>query len=618
MKRKMLISFLTGLMTICGLSTASAVYAADPVDVSSVESAFEDVISVESEADFNFDSEELEEGNLLSPVEKERMPEKDYDETMEPSIGEPPLPPVEEEEPDIDGEENEPEIQEEEATKEIPSGTLLIKPDKEEITSLDIQESFAFVYAGTKKEDVLLPDSSKLQILLSEGFLLNQVSTGKWNGTDGGVTVSFVDPDGTVIETVTFAQDQAIDASLLGTVKRIVFVTDSYSDSIEGILFEGKLDDKTCGDPYVIHAVYGSQDDSVIYAVEEKSISTTYITLPIPVLNSSNKELHTGYVSEIQMSDYAADRDVEELTIKISVPDGITVNGVKVPEFDHADTTVWVDGRQITETDSFDKESDTISLIEIKVKPENGIITQTDVFKLFFRNDLEDEGILSMKGTAEFQFSDGTKKSFSLKDLNFVLKGIYTSPSEEIEPDPGTEDEPSDEPAVSPDEEPIEDENPDDDEKEPEKKDEPERKPIHILEVIDHVGLGSGILSASVDTGIDYFSIFNPDSEEDEYVYITDNKPVTERIKDVSAEYKDKKDDSDKKKPDNQKDEKTSGWKSTRTEKGKNIYNRNVLIPAVCIAGVLLGLRILLHVIGRVRKRKEDTEDNVNEHNKEK
>lgn len=505
---------------------------------------------------------------------------------------------------------------ENESTLAAPYGEAALAAEYEEITSLDLTQTYYFQYSETdegERDEYI--DSAVLSFELDTGFSAQTIQTGTWNGFDGMLCIRLYGKAGGLVATQSVYQGDSLDVSGYEDVSRIEILSERYSDEIADVSVSGIIDKKAVGDPISFSAVYMSGDLNSNHASAKILTPTTYINLPLPEVKTSADSVYYGDSLVLSIGEYICDysEQIKEFAINIRIPEGMQAEGLRVPDFTDASVTVFTDGEEAEVQQGTAVVSNTVSEVSIVVKPVGGLILQESDMSITLIAVAEEKKNCEIKSSVSFRFFDGTEKELNIDEATVEMKGIYSEIDPEPEPDP--QPEPSPQPEPDPSEEQKEDETADKDtETAKENSNEVTQEKVLpvVIKVVDHTGLDIGNTTASVvgtrNTGSIFDSIYASDSGQSASEYFEKEKIETASVEDASAvvkELQEKANEAENSYRHREKKADTSQMSEKESDEKSGSKSSGIVVPALISLAIAAVITVLLIYLGIRRKQNE-------------
>lgn len=304
-------------------------------------------------------------------------------------------------------------------------GKIAIVQEKEKLTENDLEQVYHYSYESLGKN---LP-YTKADTLFSDGFTPSSLIVADWKNYEGDIQVTVTDKDGK--ETVLQAQEkEEVDLTSYGDVQKVALQPDGTIEddsSFDGLSVSGKADptkDQVSTTLSVKHSEDGEEFSETTSASATTQMEKENYEAGTPEFSAEKTELSYGEETTISVNGITGKGKIpESYEVRIQIPEGVHLETVTAPAFDHASCKLYNGEEEILDSNVSDKN---ITELTLKIQPD-GDFSQKDSLKLLVKDteNSKEKTSVSIKGSASVKTATGQTIENPMKDFSLQLSYTY-------------------------------------------------------------------------------------------------------------------------------------------------------------------------------------------------
>lgn len=304
-------------------------------------------------------------------------------------------------------------------------GKIAIVQEKEKLAENDLEQIYHYSYESLGKK---MP-YTKADTTFSDGFSPSSVIVADWENYEGNVQVTVTDKDGK--ETVIQAKEnEEVDLTSYGNVQEIELQPDGAIEddsSFEGLSVTGKADpvkDQVSTTISVKHSEDGKEFSETASGTATTKIEKESYEAGTPEFSAGKTDLAYGEETTVSVNGITGKGKIpESYEVRIQIPEGLHLETVTAPVFDHASCKLYNGEEEIVDGNVSDKN---VTEITLKIQPD-GDFSQKDSLKLLVKDteNSKEKSSVSMKGSASVKTASGQAVENPMKDFPFQLSCTY-------------------------------------------------------------------------------------------------------------------------------------------------------------------------------------------------
>ena len=336
------------------------------------------------------------------------------------------------------------------------AGGLTVDQANDSLTT-DGRQSYALSYDGASTDQ---PGAGNLSIDLGDGFQAGKICVGDWAAYDGDVNVSiqYHNDDGEELSyTGSYAENSILNVSsvLQGTVDQITITTgkeDLVETGFSGVKVDGHVNADKAGDTLKTICTYswkGADGAEMELAKESVTMDCGKYEVGEPDITASASNI--GYLGELDLnvSGISGKGNVQPKSyhVTVNLSKRLFVDGIILPEFDHATYKLYVDGREQDIKNARIYINTKADKVELEIIPDIGSFKQTKDMVIETRNSMNADGdeTYTVSVMAKYGNASVSEKSAKIGSVHFVAESIPTEPEDPSGPiEPVDPEQPSD------------------------------------------------------------------------------------------------------------------------------------------------------------------------------
>lgn len=258
---------------------------------------------------------------------------------------------------------------------------LQIMQKTEIISDEALDQSYQYDYQSDGNDQKF----TQVETSWDNAFVAKKLVVGDWKNYDGDVVVSILKDDGMEyqLQTTENAQVELSDYGEISSIKLQPAGEIANSDaSMSGMVIDGDIDMSQASDTVELKGTIRESEDGENFTSKvDETVSATVLKtsykIETPVWKTEQDKLSYGQTAKVTLDGLAGTGTAElsSYECQLIIPKGTEIEQIDPPEFEHATSTLFVDGKEYTEGIIT---SDSKVLLQICLEKDNNSLIEDD------------------------------------------------------------------------------------------------------------------------------------------------------------------------------------------------------------------------------------------------
>lgn len=258
---------------------------------------------------------------------------------------------------------------------------LQIMQKTEIISDEALDQSYQYDYQSDGNDQKF----TQVETSWDNAFVAKKLVVGDWKNYDGDVVVSILKDDGMEyqLQTTENAQVELSDYGEISSIKLQPAGEIANSDaSMSGMVIDGDIDMSQASDTVELKGTIRESEDGENFTSKvDETVSATVLKtsykIETPVWKTEQDKLSYGQTAKVTLDGLAGTGTAElsSYECQLIIPKGTEIEQIDLPEFEHATSTLFVDGKEYTEGIIT---SDSKVLLQICLEKDNNSLIEDD------------------------------------------------------------------------------------------------------------------------------------------------------------------------------------------------------------------------------------------------
>ena len=232
---------------------------------------------------------------------------------------------------------------------------LQIMQKTEIISDEALDQSYQYDYQSDGNDQKF----TQVETSWDNAFVAKKLVVGDWKNYDGDVVVSILKDDGMEyqLQTTENAQVELSDYGEISSIKLQPAGEIANSDaSMSGMVIDGDIDMSQASDTVELKGTIRESEDGENFTSKvDETVSATVLKtsykIETPVWKTEQDKLSYGQTAKVTLDGLAGTGTAElsSYECQLIIPKGTEIEQIDLPEFEHATSTLFVDGKEYTE-----------------------------------------------------------------------------------------------------------------------------------------------------------------------------------------------------------------------------------------------------------------------------